>query len=167
MPDRFWHAEARPARLRVTGDGFLAQLPFAPLNLGTAADYQPLVVTTDVIWHRHGLKQVLASGIETVVAVADPVLDVALCRRFSLADHLPGARAELQRVVGAIPVREVLVGKDATSDRMAGIWDTVDRRTRRDPALAHALNWTIPTTPDQGAATNPVAARQNSAKRAT
>ena len=126
LPSRFQHTSALPRTMFVSGDGFLAQLPFAPLHVGDSHRYEPLILSTDVVWLRHGPAWVTARGTETVLAVGNPALNSATRRRFSLAGGLQGAKEELRRLADALPTVDLIEGDDATREQVLAAWDRAD-----------------------------------------
>jgi len=118
--------EARPEVLYITGDGFLAQLPFAPLNMATGPDYAPLIDAVDVGWIRLGPGAARPDRGGRSVVVGDVRLTAATRRRFALADSLLGARREMQAAAEVLAGAEVLTGETATPERVREVWETAD-----------------------------------------
>lgn len=118
LPDAMFDAARRPPRLFVSGDGFLSQIPFSPLNLDEGGAFLPLVTQVDVAWVRGGPTPGARAWRDVAsapaVVVADPALDPATRRRFSLPDGLPGAAAERDQVAGMLQSAVVLAEADAT-----------------------------------------------------
>jgi len=123
LPERFFDAQTRPRRLYVSVEGFLNQVPFAPLNVGRGDTYEPLIATTDLAWVRHGPTVPAEPDGQRILVVADPVLDAATRRRFGLSAGLAGARSELASIVSMLPNIEVLQGEQATRARVCSVWN--------------------------------------------
>jgi hypothetical protein len=127
LPPHLFNPSARPRTLLVSGESFLAQVPFAPLNLGGPDTYQPLVELMDVAWTRGGPG--LESSADAVggkaansLIVAGPTLDPATRRRFQLPAGLPGAEAEAVAVAQWIPAPQLVAGDAATPERVRAAW---------------------------------------------
>ena len=124
LPAQAFDPETRPRTLFVTGESFLAQIPFSPLNLGGDDTYQPLVTVMDVAWVR-GAPRDDRSPVPNAMAliVSDPTLDPGTKRRFHLPSGLPGAAAESAAIAARLPAVTMLSGDQATRSNVTSHWN--------------------------------------------
>ena len=127
LPPGLFDEASRPRSLFVSGDSFLAQVPFSPLNLATGGGYLPLVQVMDVAWLRDGpaaaRPSLPASACGEALVVADPTLDPGTRRRFGLPAGLPGAATELMTISSRLPTAKVLSGDRATRPAVVATWE--------------------------------------------
>ena len=130
LPERMFTPGTRPGTLLVSGESFLAQVPFSPLNLAGPGEYLPLGEVMDVAWLRCGLGGGTADATVPVVCttliVASPTLDRATRRRFQLTARLPGAETEASAVMGIMPSTTLIRADAATPERVKAEWDGAD-----------------------------------------
>lgn len=127
LPPALFDPATRPRALFVSGDSFLAQVPFSPLNLDAGGGYLPLVQVMDVAWLRGGpaaaRPSLPASACGEALVVADPALDPGTRRRFGLPAGLPGAATELMTISSSLPAAKVLSGDRATRPAVVATWE--------------------------------------------
>jgi CHAT domain-containing protein len=114
---------ARPARLLVSGDGAVAQLPFGVLDLDPGPGYWPLAGAMEVARLRDaGAAEDAAPGGAALV-VADPEISDRLRRRNPGLTELAATASDVDRVRSLVPDAAVLLHEDATLRRVRRAWE--------------------------------------------
>lgn len=147
-----------PARRRdiglllVSGESFLSQIPFAPLDVAAGADYEPLAASLDLGWVRNPAGPASARALGEGLLIANPEIDPMLVRRYRNLAQLVGAGPEILACRELCPGRE-LSGRDATKQAVTEAWSSASiiyflGHVIHNPEVPFLT--TIPLTPPAG-----------------
>ncbi|MBU8869768.1 MAG: CHAT domain-containing protein [Gemmatimonadales bacterium] len=146
------HSQEKPSLLFISGESFLSQIPFAPLNVGREQEYVPLAARVDLSWVRNpDVPPVPVPG-EVGLLIASPNIDPVLTRRYRSLGSLAGAGPEIAAVQNIYP-GELLTGPNATKNAVTSSWS----KASLIYFLGHVIHnpevpflTTIPLTPPNG-----------------
>lgn len=144
--------ENLPHLLLVSGESFLSQIPFAPLNVAGDGRYVPLASRVELSWVRNPAETGNAVPGDSGLIVADPHIDSALVRRYRTLGPLPGAGPEATAVAEVYPSR-LLEGAAATKTAVSKAWSDASMiyfigHVIHNPEVPFLT--TIPLTPPDG-----------------
>ncbi len=128
----------------ITTNGFLGQVPFETLNVGTGGEYRPLIMDRDIAYLRYMEPSLERENCGPGMIVVSPEVSDALQKRYAYPRRLKEAYNEGAAVAGVDPAAVFLKGRWATKENLLKGWEKASYiymavHTLRNPKVPYLM----------------------------